>query len=170
MRKRYIPAEKVLETADLKADDTIMDIGGGDGFYTLLFSEHVKEVIYVDSSEPAISLVKERIGKGDTNIRIMNHDICSLDLPFGVTKVFFSNSFHDIECRDELVKNFVLSSNGRVEFVLVEFKKDADIGPPAYMKLGSNELDKIFSSHDYIPVARVNLEKHYVTRYGKAPS
>lgn len=170
MRRKYIPVDKVLEVADISPEETIMDVGGGDGFYTLLFSKYAGKVIYVDPSEPAVSMVNEKVGSSRKNIEILKEDICSLDLPDGVTKIFFSNSFHDIPCRKEILEKFSTASNGTVEFVLVEFKKDADIGPPVHIKISPDELDLIFSSIQYSPLHREIFEKHYVTRFGKKTS
>ncbi len=167
MRKKYIPLEKVLEVAELSPEDIVMDVGGGDGFYTLRFAELVRKVIYVDPSEPAAAMMRKQLKDAGENIDVLKEDICEMKLPSGVTKIFFSNSFHDIHCRNQLIESFSASSEGKLDFVLVEFKKDADIGPPPHVKLGPEELDKIFADHGYRHVRREILEKHYVTRYSK---
>ncbi len=166
MRKKYIPPEKVLKVANLSSSDILMDVGGGDGFYTFLFANHVKHVIYVDPSGPAAEMVENKL-EGDENIEVRKEDICKMAFPSGVTKVFFSNSFHDIQCRDHMIEKFSGASDGKVEFVLVEFRKDADIGPPVDVKLGPEELDALFLSHGYRPASREVMEKHYVTRFKK---
>lgn len=165
MRRKYIPVETVLKVADLGPEDIIMDVGGGDGFYSLIFSETAKKVIYVDPSESAASLIRSKLESSSGKIEILKEDICQMKLPHGVTKVFFSNSFHDISCRSQVVERFSRESNGKVEFVLVEFKKDADIGPPAHIKLGIEDLNSIFSEHNYSHIDGEVLEKHYVSRY-----
>lgn len=166
MRKKYIPVERVLEVADLSKDDTVMDVGGGDGFYTFLFSELARKVIYLDPSEPAAEMA-EKQKEGTDNVEIRRENVCEIDLPAGVTKVFFSNSFHDMKCRDRIIEDFSNSSNGKVEFVLIEFRKDADIGPPVHVKLGTDELDALFMKYGFQATRREIFEKHYVTRYKK---
>ncbi len=166
MRKKYIPVERVLEVANLSKEDVVMDVGAGDGFYTFLFSEHVKKVIYVDPSEPAAKIAEKRKG-GVDNVEIRRENICEIELPDGVTKVFFSNSFHDMKCKDRIIEDFSKSSDCNLEFVLVEFRKDADIGPPVHVKLGTDELDALFMRYGYEATKREIFEKHYVTRYTK---
>lgn len=167
MRKKYIPVDKVLEVADLSPDDVIVDVGGGDGFYTFLFSEYVKKAIYMDPSEPAADMA-EKQKKGKDNVEIRRDNVCEANLPEGVTKIFFSNSFHDMKCRDHIIEEFSGSSGGNVEFVLVEFRKDADIGPPISVKLGPEELDSLFRKYGYEVAKRETFEKHYVTRFKKS--
>lgn len=165
MRKRYIPVERVLDVVDLGKEDIIMDVGGGDGHYSLAFADRCRKVIYVDPSERAVNMMKSRNGDSPGNIEILQADVCNMELPEGVNKVFFSTSFHDIHCREEVIERFSRNSGGRVKFVLVEFKKDADIGPPDFVKIGPDELDKIFSKSGFKLVRREFFEKHYVAMY-----
>ena len=167
MRKKYISVDKVLKVADLKPEDVIMDVGGGDGFYSLLFSETVRRVLYVDPSEPAVALMRKKLKDSNGMIEILKEDICEIKVPDDVTKIFFSNSFHDVNCRNQFLERVSKTNGGRVDFVLVEFNKDADIGPPIHVKLGPDELDRIFSDHGYRRVQREVMEKHYVTRYSR---
>ena len=166
MRKKYIPIEKVLQIVNPSGGDTIMDIGGGDGHYSVVFSQHCDKVIYVDPSSPAVDLMRKRTEASQGKIEIYHDDICHMALPRGFNKVFFSNSFHDIHCRDELISR--LADNGNdVKFALIEFMKDADIGPPDFVKIGPDELDSIFSKHGYSMEKREILEKHYISLYSR---
>lgn len=167
MRGRYIPLDKVLDVLDPRKDDVIMDVGGGDGYYSLQFSRRCRKVIYVDPSERAASIMDEKLNQGQNNIEVLQHSICSLEIPAEVTKIFFSNSFHDIECRKEFLERISGDPGLNIKFVLIEFRKDADIGPPAFIKIGQEELDSIFSEFDFRLVKRVELEKHYISMFSK---
>ena len=103
MRKKYIPLEKVLSVVDLTSTDVILDVGGGDGFYSNLFSEKCSKVYYVDASDSAVNVVKENISGTRGNVEVIQDDICTMNLPKDLTKVFFSNSFHDLGCREKLI-------------------------------------------------------------------
>ncbi len=165
MRKKYIPFEKVLSIVDLNKTDVIMDIGGGDGFYSKLFSERCAKVYYVDASSPAIELVKEKTQETPGNIEIMHENICSTNLPGDMNKIFFSNSFHDIECREELIDRLTEAAGKPLTFILIEFKKNASFGPPESIKIGQDELDRIFQSHGYHLYKRELLQEHYISSY-----
>ena len=165
MRKKYIPFEKVLSFVDLHKTDVIMDIGGGDGFYSKLFSERCTKVYYVDASNPAIELVKDKIPETQGNIEIMHEDICSMHLPGDMNKIFFSNSFHDIECREDLIDRLTESAGKPLTFILIEFKKKASFGPPESIKIGQDELDRIFQGHGYHLDKRELFQEHYVSSY-----
>lgn len=164
MRVKYIPVERVLQVANIQKEDVVMDVGGGDGFYSIVFSGVCRKVYYVDPSERAIEIVKAKLTDSNKNVSLHRDNICTMEIPGDVTKIFFSNSFHDIECRDELLER-VSESGRQIEFVLVEFHKDADIGPPPFIKIGQDELDSLFSRHGFTAAHRETLEKHYVTRY-----
>lgn len=165
MRKRYIPIEKVLSVAGLSDTDVIMDVGGGDGFYSTIFSEKCRKVYYVDASNPAVDIVREKLPATRGNIEILHGDICSIALPGDLTKVFFSNSFHDLGCREKLIDRLGQASEGHLKFILVEFRKESSIGPPESVKIHSDELDGIFARHGYILERREVLEEHYISSY-----
>lgn len=167
MRKKYIPTEKVLSVADLSQADVIMDVGGGDGYYSTLFSGKCSKVYYVDASNPAVKIVKEKVSGDTSNIEILQKDICSMKLPDDLTKVFFSNSFHDLGCREKLIDRIDEATGKPVKFILIEFKKNSSIGPPEFVKIGPDELDGIFSRHGYKLERREFLQEHYVSSYSR---
>lgn len=167
MRKKYIPVDVVVDVVDPSPEDIIADVGGGDGHYSMLFSEKCGKAIYVDPSDAAVEMMRNKVKESGKHVDIYQEDACHLEFPDHVTKVFFSNSFHDIHCRDELIEKFSGNNGKPASFILVEFKKDADIGPPADIKFSPEELDALFSRHGYKPARREFFEKHYVTRYSK---
>ncbi len=167
MRSKYIPIEKVLSILDLTATDVIMDVGGGDGFYSNLFSEKCSKVYYVDASNSAVDMVKDKLSGKKGKVEIIQDDICTMKLPKELTKVFFSNSFHDLGCRETLIDRIVGNSSGTVKFILIEFKKDATIGPPESVKIHPDELDSLFKRHGYVLERREFLAEHYVSSYGR---
>lgn len=165
MRRKYIPVEKVLAVAGLSESDVVMDVGGGDGFYSRTFSGKCRKVYYVDAADPAVSIMKDNLMESHSNVEILHGDICTMELPHDLTKVFFSNSFHDLGCREKLIDRLGEASTGPLAFVLVEFKKDASIGPPESVKIGADELDGIFGRHGYKLAEREFLEQHYLSTY-----
>ena len=165
MRKKYIPIEKVLTLVDPGESDVIMDVGGGDGYYSTLFAEKCRKVYYVDPSNPAVNLVKRRLSGTTGNIEIMQEDICTMKLPDDISKVFFSNSFHDIGCRENLIGRLSEASVNPLKCILIEFKKEASIGPPEYVKIDQDELDNIFGRNGYHLERREVLLEHYVSSY-----
>ena len=165
MRKKYIPLEKVLSVVDLTSTEVIMDVGGGDGFYSNLFSEKCSKVYYVDASNSAVNMVKENISGTHSNVEVIQDDICTMNLPKDLTKVFFSNSFHDLGCREKLIDRITEISHERVKFILIEFKKDSSIGPPESVKIHPDELDSIFKRHGYELEKREFLQEHYISSY-----
>ena len=166
-REKYIPLPDVLEVANPLPEDILVDIGAGDGFYSIIFAERVKKVYYVDPSETARELLKKNIGKTPVNnLTVVSDDVCeNLDIA-GYNKVFFSNSFHDIICREDLIDRLKKNSSENLEIILTEFKLESEIGPPVEIRIDQEHLDRIFSSKGFRLMKRIELRYHYISRFG----
>ncbi|SMD30216.1 class I SAM-dependent methyltransferase [Picrophilus oshimae] len=163
MRKLYIPDSKVLEAMNIQPDDRIIDFGAGDGYYSILFSNFLRcgYVYAIENDDEAISMINERIND-NKKVQIINGDLCDMELPEH-NKAFFSNVFHDIECRDKLMKKIVNTKY----VVLIEFKKGTNFGPPESIKINQDELESIFNKYDFKRDMHIELEMHYIDRYIK---
>lgn len=168
-RKKYIPYQKVEEFVDPGNGDVILDIGAGDGFYSINFARKIVSgrVIAVELDKRATSLIEER-KKTDSipNVEIVNQDVCR-NFPFReYTKVFFSNSFHDLPCREELLKNISSSSASGVQIFFIEFKKEIqEFGPPAEMRISEGELREELGKNGFRFTGRLELKAHYLHSY-----
>jgi len=68
--------KKIIETAELSLDDTIIEVGAGDGTLTLAIAEKTKLVLAVEKDKKFASLLQKIIGeRGIKNIIIINGDI-----------------------------------------------------------------------------------------------
>lgn len=168
MRDKYIPYAEVENIVNPEDGDIILDIGSGDGFYSMNYARkaHNGLVYAIELSDEANAILTERISKGGLeNIRILQKDVCSGIGIKGFNKAFFSNSFHDLECQDKLLEELVKNSGGDLEITLIEFKKNSEIGPPEHVKISEDELDEIFERHGFKLVGSANLEQHYIRKY-----
>jgi 2-polyprenyl-3-methyl-5-hydroxy-6-metoxy-1,4-benzoquinol methylase len=73
-RKLRMPVVRHFRSAESKAlqesfrrlirpEDTVLDIGAGTGFYTLMLAGHAREVVAIDDSETMVGLLNERLGR-----------------------------------------------------------------------------------------------------------
>ena len=113
-------ADRLLETMKLKNSDIVVDIGSGDGYYSSRFAEHCGKVMAVDSAR--------EVFKGEyyakDNIEAVCENACTWilkDVWEGVTHVFFSNSFHDMECQGEILSTLSVKLREGARLNLIEF-------------------------------------------------
>ena len=67
----------IIDFADIKPDDTVIEIGPGVGFVTEQLVKHAKEVIAIELDEEA---VKELQKLNAPNLKIIHNDILKQDL------------------------------------------------------------------------------------------
>ena len=71
--------EKIVESADITKDDTVLEIGPGIGTMTQYLAESAKQVITVEIDTNLIPILRDTLSDYD-NITIINEDILKLDL------------------------------------------------------------------------------------------
>lgn len=169
LRKKLIPYEKVEEFVHPGRDDVILDVGAGDGFYSVGFASRITDgkVIALDISESGAERTRKRmVEEGVQNVEVLRQDVCADFSVTGYNKVFFSNSFHDIPCRDELIDTLFRNSSPPLEIILIEFRTDKDdFGPPMEIRIGEKALQRIFEGHGFRLDGRLELDHHYLHRY-----
>lgn len=169
LRSKFIPYGKVEEFINPVEGDVILDIGAGDGFYSVNFSQKIGRgrVISLEIDERGADLINRKIAEREIgNIEVVIGDACSdLDV-VGFNKVFFSNTFHDLDCREDLLEKLKVIGDGELEVFLIEFKKKRlDFGPPEEIRLSEEELKGIFLSHGFKFMGRLELSHHYLHSY-----
>lgn len=76
--------DKIITAADLKKDDTVLEVGPGLGFLTKRLAKKVKRVVAVELDKNLVEVLKEELGEYK-NIEIVQGDILKVNienLPF----------------------------------------------------------------------------------------
>ena len=164
MREKLIDMDRLISFMKIKRDETIIDVGSGDGYYSIKFSKYCKNVVSLDKSKSGNELEKRKIeNERVKNVVPLIMDICeSQDLPVG-DRIFFSTSFHDFPCKEEIVKKF--TEGTKPYFTLIEFKKDSDMGPPKSLKLSPQDIENIFQKFNYELSDIIFFREHYAVTY-----
>jgi len=68
---------KIIETADLKKTDLVLEIGAGLGFLTEELAKRAKKVLAVEIDKKLVEILKERLKDGKNGIKILQEDILS---------------------------------------------------------------------------------------------
>lgn len=169
LRSKYVPYDQVEKFVNPGEGDIILDIGAGDGFYSINFSRKVGSggVISLEIDQRGTDIIKNKIAEtGASNIKVITQDACSPIDEKGITKVFFSNSFHDLPCRDGVLDNIKAIADPKIEVILIEFKKRRkDFGPPEEIRISEEELKAIFQRHGFTFSSREELSHHYLHKY-----
>ena len=168
MREKYIPFDSVDKFIDLKPNDTLLDVGPGDGFYALSFAKEVPRgtVTAMDLNEDSVSEIKKtQETSGIKNLFVSQNDICTVTDFSRYNKIFFSNVFHDLNCRDKILNNMISTFVDKTRIIFIEFKKESTIGPPADIKISQEELKGIMKKHGFSFLKGEDLAEHYMQMY-----
>jgi len=160
IRQKFLDPGKFVTFVAPERSDVVADIGAGDGYYSVLLSPYVREVHAFDAQHDSLSLIPDK-----QNIRKHRLDVCSGLPHIGFTKVIFVNSFHDLLCRDSILRQLSHEIKAQI-IVFMEFKKqEMNIGPPVSIRISEGELDKILDNHGYLPVGGTEMEIFYLRKF-----
>lgn len=81
--------------SNLKKRDLVVEIGAGSGVITYALSRRVREVIAVEPDAVTATKLRENLARrGVTNVRVVEEDFLTMELPSGPYKVFSNPPFH----------------------------------------------------------------------------
>lgn len=159
-----LDCERILKALNIKAGQTILDAGCGNGYMSKLFSKEVAQsgkVYALDSNTHFIETLKKEVK--DTNIETIEGDITkptkldasSIDFIY-LSTVFHVFSQHQRQGFLQEVKR-LLKQNAYLAIVEIE-KKETPFGPPLNSRYSSEDLKKIVRLN---PVNTVQVGEHF---------
>ncbi len=81
--------KKIIDSMNLKPDETVLEIGSGTGIMTCLLSEKVKKVFAVEVERNVLKTLKENISANKVeNVEIIESDFLKLDIEKLITQSF----------------------------------------------------------------------------------
>ncbi len=73
--------EKIIEAAELKADDTVLEVGPGLGFLTMMIAPKVKQVVAVELDDKLAEVLRTGLlAKKVENVEVVNEDILQFSI------------------------------------------------------------------------------------------
>ena len=151
--KGFLDAGKVLKYIGIKEGDRFLDLGCGDGHFSIAASQIVGKdgLVYAfDVDEESITqLQREIVEKKITNIKASVVDITK-KLPLAdesISLAFMSNVLHGLVENGEA--NSTLNEIARVttyngKLAIVEFKKqESPMGPPLSIRLNPDDVETL---------------------------
>jgi len=144
-RDAWQKPHEVVTALGLVAGQRVADIGAGSGYFALRFAHRVGaagRVFAVDISRDMVGEVRRRAE--EAGLASVEPILAKPDDPGlpdgGVDLIFICNTWHHIERRHAYLARLrrTLAPGGRL--AIVDFHKDAPVGPPASMKLAREEV------------------------------
>ncbi len=144
-RDAWQKPHEVVMALGLTPGDVVADIGAGSGYFALRFARHVGpagKVLAVDVAQPMLDEVMRRArGAGLANVTPVLAPPDDPSLPVaGVNLVFTCDTWHHIENRPAYLARVAQALAPQGRLVILDFHKDAPVGPPASMKLSRDAV------------------------------
>jgi len=157
--KAFLNAERVLQETGLKRGDKFLDVGCGEGHFSIAASKIVgnKGKVYaIDSYEKSIVVLKQQIHRDNIrNIEAIVADVTKeMPLPDATIDVcLMANVMHGFLANGEVPS--VMTEIARVmkavsTLAVVEFQKiDGPPGPPISIRMTPEELEDLISGYGF---------------------
>ena len=157
--KAFLNAERVLQETGLKRGDKFLDVGCGEGHFSIAASKIVgnKGKVYaIDSYEKSIVVLKQQIHRDNIrNIEAIVADVTKeMPLPDATIDVcLMANVMHGFLANGEIPN--VMTETARVmktgsTLAVVEFQKIAGPpGPPISIRMTPEELEALISGYGF---------------------
>ena len=149
MATKFLNPSEVVAQTGLMQGQVVADLGCGNGFYVLPAAQMIGPtgtVYAVDVQTTKLAATVSIANQfGYKNVRVIQANLAKplFDIPINSCDlVIVGNILHEIEQKDELIKNIyrILKSPGRV--VAVEWKRTATpFGPPVDKRLDQQKLE-----------------------------
>ena len=155
-RDEWQKPHDVIVALNLKATDSVADIGAGTGYFARRFANHAGKVYAVDIDEKLLAIAAKNAPPSLQTI-LSVPDAPRL-LPQSVDVVFFCDVLHHIESRPAYYAKLAkaLKPGGRI--VVIDFyKKDLPVGPPPSMKLSEQEVAAELNQAGFVVAQRLDI-------------
>jgi arsenite methyltransferase len=155
-RDEWQKPHDVIVALNLKATDSVADIGAGTGYFARRFANHAGKVYAVDIDEKLLAIAAKNAPPSLQTILSVPDD--PRLLPQSVDVVFFCDVLHHIESRPAYYAKLAtaLKPGGRI--VVIDFyKKDLPVGPPPSMKLSEQEVATELNQAGFVVAQRLDI-------------
>ena len=159
-------ADRLFTVMNLSGSDVVADVGSGDGYYSSRFADVCGKVVAIDEYCDGL---KEGF-YARANIETVCGDACRWfkDNSFDrFTHVFFSNSFHDMPCQDQILASLSVTFHEGAHLDMTEFHPETPFGPPKSIRFSKDVLRAKVEEHGFKQEAYVDLDTHYFVSFRK---
>jgi len=152
---------KIVDAADIKDNDTVVEIGAGLGVMTELLALQARKVIAIDIDPRMINILQERF-KDRPKVSVIERDVLSYD--------FSSSLDGDARGKIKIVGNIPYNISTQILFRLVEFRHQISSMVLLFQKEVADRITASPGGKDYgIPSVIVSMYAH-VSREMNVPA
>ncbi|WP_102344946.1 class I SAM-dependent methyltransferase [Bacillus sp. Marseille-P3661] len=152
-RQERIHPNQVIEALELKESDTILDLGAGNGYYTIPLANSTKEkVIAVDIERKMLDLLQERAAQLQVkNITYVESNLEEIQLDDNsAEKGLVAFVTHEIPDLDKALSEFrrLIKPGGKL--VVLDWEAiEMEQGPPLNERISSDTMLKILEDNGF---------------------
>jgi ubiquinone/menaquinone biosynthesis C-methylase UbiE len=156
----FLDSEGIVSRIDLKRDQSVLDVGCGEGHFSLAAADIVGDqgqVIAVDIHEPSINILKRIIAQENIgNILVFSADVTKR-IPANDNAIdvcMMVNVLHGFVLNGEVsdvMREIVRVIKRHGSLVIVDFKKTETVaGPPVSQRLSPADVEEIVSYYGFM--------------------
>lgn len=145
----------LVDALDLKAGESVADIGAGSGVITIMMSRKVGEtgkVYAVDIQEEMLEMLGDKLNQRDiTNVKLVLGDVKSPKLPRGeIDLALLVDVYHELEFPYEMTLAMANSLKPGGRLVLVEYRReDPQVPIKLIHKMTQEQVKKELSQPEF---------------------
>lgn len=165
-RKEKLPPNKIIDYLGVEANDTIADLGAGNGYFALPMAKKAKAVYAVDIAPEMLEMLKVNADQEQLeNIQYVESDLDEIQLgDDSVNKVMISLVLHEVPDLDKTLREIkrILQPGGQV--LVIEFEAvETESGPPLHHRISADEMVRSLKENGFdAEVISLNPENYAV--------
>lgn len=151
-RKELLPPDKIIGHLNIKSNDTIADLGAGNGYFAIPMAKNAERVYAVDIEPKMLNMLKENAEQEQLrNIRYVESDLDQIQLDDNlVNSVMISLVLHEVPNIDKTLSEIkrILKPDGQM--LVIEWEAiQTESGPPLHHRISSNEMVTILKRNGF---------------------
>lgn len=164
-RDSYQRPQDVLKFMGNLKGKKVIDIGSGGGYFTRYLLEAGAEVTAADVDETFLAHLRKTFSQEKyPNITLLKIEFDDPKMGTGSYDVaFMANTYHHLNDRKSYLQKIQKGLRKKGQFVVVDFKKGAQIGPPAHLRISADEVIQELRNAGFqrVEVSETDFKHHY---------
>ncbi|WP_017726120.1 class I SAM-dependent methyltransferase [Halalkalibacterium ligniniphilum] len=151
-RLQYMTPTQAAFLLNVQESDEVLDIGAGNGFFTLEFAKMAKHVDAVDVQQEMLALLAQRAKEeGVTNLSCHHLSATNLALEKRYDKMFTSFVYHEVDDLSLALQQARERLKNGGSFLVIEWDTiETEIGPPLHHRISYEEMGSLLSKEEYM--------------------
>ncbi|MDD3481108.1 MAG: class I SAM-dependent methyltransferase [Patescibacteria group bacterium] len=142
----FLDPSEVVKSFGLKEGEKVLDCGAGSGFWSIPMARAVGRtghVFVTDAKKENLSVIKRKAGKeGLENLSyyVAPYELTEMPIQTKVDVILCSNVLSIIGTDENIFKAAKKLAKKNSRFIIIEWKKDSEIGPKKEDKINEEEI------------------------------